>query len=225
MSNWEVVLLEPARAMLSQVSSFLISALLVIIVLLLGWLFSKAVKTVVTKILKMAKVDEVAGRIGLDKILNKGGITYSIPDLMGGLCYWIGLLITFIVAANSIQLTIVATLLNTVVLYIPNVIAALFVLILGMFVSTLLKNIVQTTANNAGLSQGKLLAQIVETIVLVFAFLVGLEQLRIGIQLTQVTLAIILGSMGLAFALAFGLGCKEIAGKFVSELTEKLKKK
>jgi len=225
MSSWQIVLLEPARTVLSQISQFVVSALLVIIVLLLGWLFSRFIKAVVIKVLKVVKINEIASRIGLDKILNKGGLTYSIPDLVGGICYWLGLLITFIVAANSIQLTIVADLLNTVVLYIPNVIAALFVLILGMFVSTLLKNIVQTTASNAGLNQSKLLAQIVETIVIVFAFFVALEQLKIGIQLTQLTLSIILGSIGLGLALAFGLGCREIAGKFVAELVEKLKKK
>ena len=53
----------------------------------------------------------------------------------------------------------------------------------------------------------------------------GLEQLKIGISLTGITLAIILGSLGLGCALAFGLGCKDIAGKFVSELIEKSKKK
>jgi hypothetical protein len=94
-----------------------------------------------------------------------------------------------------------------------------------MFVSTLLKNIVQTAANNAGLSQAKLLAQVVETVVIAFAIFVGLEQLKIGIQITQLTISIILGSLGLGLALAFGLGCKEIAGKFVAELIEKLKKK
>jgi hypothetical protein len=84
---------------------------------------------------------------------------------------------------------------------------------------------VQTAANNAGLSQGKLLAQIVETIVIAFAVFVGLEQLQIGIRITELTVAIILGSLGLGLALAFGLGCKDLAGKFVAELAEKLKKK
>jgi hypothetical protein len=129
------------------------------------------------------------------------------------------------VAVNSVGLTVAADLLNKVVLYIPNVIAALFILILGMFVSTLLKNIVQTAANNAGLNQGKLLAQIVETIVIAFSVFVSLEQLQIGIHITELTVAIILGSLGLGLALAFGLGCKDIAGKFTAELIEKLKKK
>ncbi|MCX5669137.1 MAG: hypothetical protein NTX89_03345 [Candidatus Omnitrophica bacterium] len=225
MSSWQIVLLEPARTVLAQISQFMVNALLVIIILLIGWLLSKVIRSVVSKTLKTAKINELSSRIELDKLLGKGGITYTLSDLIGGICYWLGLLITFMVAVNSVGLTIAADLLNKVVLYIPNVIAALFILILGMFVSTLLKNIVQTAASNAGLNQGKLLAQIVETVVIAFAIFVGLEQLQIGIRITELTISIVLGSLGLGLALAFGLGCKDIAGKFVAELTEKLKKK
>ena len=94
-----------------------------------------------------------------------------------------------------------------------------------MFAATALKNIVKTAANNAGVSQGKSLGQVVEVIVMVFTIFVGLEQLNIGIRVTELTVGIILGSLGLGLALAFGLGCKEIAGKFVTELVERLKKK
>jgi hypothetical protein len=225
MSSWQIVLLEPARTVLAQISQFMVNALLVIIILLIGWLLSKVIRSVVSKTLKTAKLNELSSRIELDKLLGKGGINYALSDLIGVICYWLGLLITFMVAVNSVGLTIAADLLNKVVLYIPNVIAALFILILGMFVSTLLKNIVQTAASNAGLNQGKLLAQVVETVVIAFAIFVGLEQLQIGIRITELTISIILGSLGLGLALAFGLGCKDIAGKFVAELTEKLKKK
>ena len=225
MSSWQVVLLEPARMVLAQISQFMVNALLVLIILLIGWLLSKVIRSVVTKFLKTAKINELSSRIELDKLLGKGGITYTLSDLIGVICYWLGLLVTFMVAVNSVGLTIAADLLNKVVLYIPNVIAALFILILGMFVSTLLKNIVQTAANNAGLNQGKLLAQVVETVVIAFAVFVGLEQLQIGIRITELTISIVLGSLGLGLALAFGLGCKDIAGKFVAELAEKLKKK
>jgi hypothetical protein len=60
---------------------------------------------------------------------------------------------------------------------------------------------------------------------MIFTVFVGLEQLNIGIRVTELTIAIILGSFGLGLALAFGLGCKDVAGRFVSELVEKLKKK
>ena len=225
MSSWQVVLLEPARTVLGQIGQFLVNILLVLIILVVGWLISKVIRSVVTKGLRAIKLDDLSDRIELDAVLEKGGITYSLSELIGVICYWLALLVTFMVAVNSIGLTIAAELLNKVVLYIPNVIAAIFILILGMFIATLLKNIVQTAANNAGVSQVKFLSKVVEVIIMAFAVFVALEQLNIGIRITELTLSIVLGTVGLGLALAFGLGCKDIAGKYVGDLVEKLKKK
>jgi Conserved TM helix len=225
MSSWQVVLLEPARNVLTQISQFMVNVLLVIVILIIGWLISRLFKAVVSKALKTIRLDTLSTKIELDKILSKGGITYSLSELIGVICYWLGLLVTFMVAINAIGLTVAAELLNKVVLYIPNVIAGIFILIIGMFAATALKNVVKTAANNAGFGQGKFLGQIVEVIVMVFTIFVGLEQLNVGIRVTELTVGIILGSLGLGLALAFGLGCRDIAGKFAAELVERLKKK
>jgi len=225
MSSWEIVLLEPARTVLAQIGQFLMSILLVLIILVIGWLVSKLIKAVVTKGLRALKLDDLSDRIELDSLLAKGGINYSLSELIGVIFYWLALLVTFMVAVNAVGLTIAADLLNRIVIYVPHVIAAIFILILGMFVATLLKIIVQTAANNAGLSQSNILSKAVEAAAIIFAVLMSLEQLGIGVRITELTLAIILGSIGLGAALAFGLGCKDIAAKYTHDLLEKLKKK
>lgn len=225
MSNWQVILLEPARTVLAQIGKFLVNVLLVIIILIIGWIIARLIKAVVIKTLKAIKMDKLADRIELSNLLEKGGITHSFSELIGIICYWLALLVAFVVAINAAGLTIAADLLNKVILYIPNVIAAMFILILGMFIATLLKNIVQTAANNAGIPQGNLLSKVVEAIIVVFAVIVALEQLQIGIRITELTISIILGSLGLAFALAFGLGCRDIAAKYVDNFIDKMKKK
>lgn len=225
MSSWQIVLLEPAKTILAQIGQFVVKAFGVLLILLLGWLLSRLVKTIVTKGLRLVKLDELSESMGLDGLLEKGGITYSFSELMGIICYWLSVLVTFMVAINALGLTIAADLLRQIISYIPNVIAAIFILILGMFVATVLKNIIQTAANNAGLSQTKLLSKVVEVIVIAFSIFIALEQLQIGIRITELTLSIILGAIGLGLALAFGLGCKDIAGKFVNELIEKMKPK
>lgn len=225
MSSWQEVLWEPAKTVLAQISQFVVNILLVIVILIIGWVISKLIKVLVTKGLRAIKLDELSDRIELETVLEKGGIGYSISELIGVICYWLGILVTFMVAINAVGLTIAADLLNRVVLYVPNVIAAVFILILGMFVATILKNIVVTAANNSGVSQGKLLGKIAEVVVMVFAVFIGLEQLGIGIRLTQLTISIVLGSIGFGLALAFGLGCKDIVGRMVGDFLDKLKKK
>jgi hypothetical protein len=225
MSNWLTVLLEPAKVVLADIGQFLASVLLVLIILLVGWLISKLIRAVVTKGLRVIKLDDLSDRIELDSLLAKGGIGYSLSELIGIICYWLALLVTFMVAINAVGLTIAADLLNKVVLYIPNIIAAIFILIIGMFVATLVRNIVQAAANNAGLDNAKLLAKIVDIAVMVFVVMIALEQLGIGTQTISLLISILLGSLGLGVALAFGLGCKDMVGRTVSDFVDKIKKK
>ncbi|MFH1888506.1 MAG: hypothetical protein ABH806_00280 [Candidatus Omnitrophota bacterium] len=225
MSDWQVVLLEPAKMVMAQIGSFLVNILLVLIILIIGWVIAKIIKTLITRLLVAVRLDQLSERIDLDNILAKGGIANSLSELVGVVCYWLVLLITFVIAINAIGLTVAADLLNSVIRYVPNIIAAVFILILGMFVATLLSSIVKTTANNAGLSQSKLLSKAVEVVVLVFAIVMSLEQLGIASRIIELTITILLASLGLGVALAFGLGCRDIAAKFVSELVDSLKSK
>jgi hypothetical protein len=220
-----MLLVEPAKMVLAQVGQFFGNMLLVLIILLIGWLAGKLIKALVTKLLKSLKVDDLSERIELDDLLSKGGIPYTLSELIGIVFYWLTLLISFVMSINAIGLTVANDLLNRVVLYIPNILSGVFILILGMFVATMLKNIVQTAATNAGLSQAKLLAKMVEVIVVVFAGLITFEQLGIAPRLIELIVSIILASFGLAFALAFGFGCQDIAKKFLNDTVDKIKAK
>ncbi|MFH1248457.1 MAG: hypothetical protein V1490_04845 [Candidatus Omnitrophota bacterium] len=226
MDNWQMgSMIEPVKTLAAQIGQFVGNLLMVVVILIVGWLISKFIKNLVLKLLKTIKLDGISEKVGLKELLGKGGIKYSLSELMAVVCYWLCLLIAMVVAVNALGLTIAADLLNKIVLYIPNIIAAVFIIILGMFTATLLKNIVQTAANNAGLYQSKFLAKLVEVVVIVFTVIMTLEQLSIGGKVIELIISIVLGSMGLALGLAFGLGCKDIAGKFVSDFVDKIKSK
>jgi len=223
MGYWQSVLVEPAKTIMTQISQFLINILLVVFILIIGWLIAKLIKATVVKGLRAIKVDQWSDRLELDNLMAKGGISYSLSELIGVVFYWFALLITFVVAVNAVGLTIAAELLNRVILYIPNIVAAIFILILGMFVATLLKNIIKTGANNAGIAQANLLSKVVEIFVYIFIIAIALEQLNIGAKIIELIVSILLGSLGLGLAIAFGLGCKDIVGRFIGELVEKMK--
>jgi hypothetical protein len=225
MGNLQEAFVVPAKAILAQVGQFAVGVLLFLFILIVGWLISKfVIKIVVTRVLRFLKLDELSKRIEFDALLAKGGISVSLSELVGVICYWLALLVTFMVALNAVGLTIAADLLQRIVLFIPNIIAAIFILIAGMFVAVILKNIVKTAGSNAGISQGNLLSKITEVVIMVFAVSMALEQLQIGARIVELTISIILGALGLGFALAFGLGCKDIAAKSVTEFLNRLKK-
>lgn len=225
MGDLQIVLIEPTKTVITQLKQFLLNALLMLAILLVGWLLSRLLRVLVTNLCRAFKLDEVSKRVEMDSMMAKGGLRYTLSDLIGMFVYWLGLLITFVVAVNAIGLSSAADLLNRIVVYVPNVIAAIFILILGMFVATILRNIVKTAASNAGLSHVNLLAKIVEVMVIVFAVLITFEQLGIAARIIELIITIVLGSIGLAFALAFGFGCQDLAKKALGDAIEKLKAK
>jgi hypothetical protein len=225
MDNIRLTMLPPAKMVIAQVGIFATSVILVLIIFVLGMLISKLIiKNGITGILKSLKFDDLAHSIELDAMLSKGGITLKLSELVGIICYWLSLLVTIVVALNAVGLTVAADLMQKIVLFVPNIIAAVFILIVGMFVSVLLKNIVKVTASNAGIQQANLLSNMCQVVIMVFVIAVALEQLQIGVRIIDLTISIILGSFGLGFALAFGLGCKDIVGKWVHESLTNLKK-
>lgn len=224
MDNWRVVLVEPAKVVLAQMGWFVAGAFLVIFILFIGWFISKMIKMIVTKLLKAVKVDELSSQIDLSGILTKGGISYSLSELVGVICYWLTLLITFVIALNAVGLTIAADLLQRISLFIPNIIAAIFILIVGMFAAVIIKNIVKTAASSAGIPHINLFSKITEVVIMVFAVAMALEQVQIGARIVELTITIVLGSFGLGFALALGLGCKDIVAKSVAQFLEGIKR-
>ena len=225
MTAWQSVVIEPVKNMLSRAGEFIPTLVGVLLIFVVGWIIAKAIQGIVTKILKAVKLDNIAEKAGIQNFLLKGDIRYSLAELVGVLVYWLAMLIVFVAALNAFNLTIAAQLLDKVVLYVPNVIAAIFILVIGMFLATLVGTVVKTAAANTGISQSKLLSQIVQVVIVVFAIAIALEQLQIGTAIVALSFNIILASVGIAISLAFGLGCKDIAGRAVQDFLDKLKKK
>lgn len=221
MNNWNEILFEPMKTVLAQMGQFAVGVLLVLLILCIGWIIAKVIRAVVVKLLKMLKLDGLSDQIGLKGVLKKGGIESPLSVLVGGICYWLVFLITFVVALNAVGLTIAADLLQRIALFLPNIIVAIFILIIGMFTAVIMKNIVKTTGSNAGIPQVDLLSKITQVSIMIFAGAMALGQLQIGAQIIELTIAIILGSLGLGLALAVGLGCKDIVRDLVKDYLDK----
>ena len=214
----------PVKSMLAQVGTFVSSLCAIILILLVGWIIARMIKNLVGRILDILQIDSYAEKIGVNKILAKGGIKYGVSELIGVLCYWIIMLIALVIAVSAVNLNQQAAgLLNTIVLYIPKVISSIFILILGMFFASFVSAAVQTAAANAGVEQSNMLGRLAQFIIIIFTIDVALRQLQIDIRSIEHALIIVLGSIGLAFGLAFGLGCKDIAGKLTQEFLDKLR--
>ncbi|MFC1821591.1 hypothetical protein ACFL9T_02710 [Thermodesulfobacteriota bacterium] len=117
-------------------------------------------------------------------------------------------------------LPIVSDILNNIFLYIPNVVAAIMVLILGILFGNLLSAVVRTAASNAGLSSAEGMGKIALYAIIVFSAAIALIQLGIGEEIVGSAFGLAFGSIALAFGLAFGLGGKDVAADYLKKWLE-----
>jgi hypothetical protein len=118
-------------------------------------------------------------------------------------------------AVNTLGLSSVSDLLNHILLYIPKVIAAVIALILGLFFANLLSGVIKTAAASAGLGETEALAALARYAIVAFTVAVTLEELGIAAELVRAAFVILFGAVALAAALAFGLGCKDLARDWI----------
>jgi len=196
-----------------------------LLLLFFGWLIAKVLEQVVVKVLKLVKLDMASDKSGITAFFAKGGIKLALSELIGGLIYWLVMLVVFVTAVNALGLTVAAELLDNAIKYIPNVVAAVFILVLGIFLATLVGSVVRTATANAGLAMANGVGKLSQIVIVVFAAVAALNQLQIATQTLNTVLTVVLGSLGLGLAIALGLGCKDIAAKYVNELLQQLQKK
>ena len=218
--SWNSMIVQPVQSLVNQVMAFLPTLLGALVLFLVGWLVAQALQLGVVRILKTIGLDKLADQIKLSAVLTKGGIRHKLSELIGVIVYWFVMLAVVMIVFNALQLTVAAELFQSVVTFLPNVIAAVFILIVGIFAASFLSTTVRTAASNAGVGQAGLIAQLVENVVVIFAAVAALQQLRI--PFFGEAFLIILAGISLGCALAFGLGCKDLAGRWVAEFTDQI---
>mgnify|MGYP005850935583 FL=1 len=205
----------------TQLAAFVPQLLAALLLLFLGWLFANLVRTGVTKLLDVLKFDSLAEKTGIEAFLEQGNVDVTLSRLLARLVYWIIIFIVVVTVANSLGLHMVAELFNKVVFYIPNIIVAILVLVFGVLIARFINRLVFAYLNNIGVQGALTISTIAEYAVIIFVVFVALEQLEIGTNLLTAAFQIGFGAIGLAFALAFGLGGREWAAGVIKKLTDK----
>lgn len=217
----ENLISEPVREMLTKVVSYLPTLLGALLILVVGWVVAKTLRRIVNRLLKVTRFDKLADKAGISDILIKGGLDTSAVEVMSGLVYWLVLIMVLVMVVNALGLPQASTVLESLFAYIPNVIAALFVLVVGMFLANFVSGIVRTAAGNAYLPRPELFAGVSRWAIIIFAGTISLKELGIATLLVTTTFNIILGGVCLALALAFGLGGKDAAAGYLEELKKR----
>jgi len=191
------------------------------LLLIVGWIVAKVVRKLALRFLRFIRLDTVAEKSGIDDFLVKGGVPYTTTTIVANLVYWFILFTVLLALLNSLGLQSAAELFNRIILYIPNVIVAVLVLIFGALFARFVRGVSFTYLSNIGIAGAQVMSNIAHWAIVVFAFSVALEQLSIGGQILISAFQLAFGALCLAFALAFGLGGKEWAAYILEKFWKK----
>jgi len=223
--EWENLIVDPIREMLTRIMAYLPVLLGALIILIVGWIVAKIIRSIVNGVLKVVRFDALADKAGISEVLRKGDLKITARKVLSDLVYWLIIIMVLVMVANALGLPKASDVLSNLFAYVPKVIAALLVLVVAMFLASFVSGIVRIAAGNANLPKPDLLAGISRWAIIIFAVTISLAQLGIAPLLVTTTFNIILGGIVLALALAFGLGGKDTAARYLEELKKKRSQK
>lgn len=193
-----------------------------LIVFFVGWLIAVALGKLAYHIVRVVRIDGALGRVGFRQAWERSGFRLDSPNFFGELVRWFFVIVFLMAATNILGLDQVSDFLRTVVVYIPNVIVASFILLIGILVAKFLESTVRASVRAAGLASGNFLGSLTKWAVFVFSFLVALAQLKVADDIIRIVVVGLVAAGSLALGLSMGLGGVKHAEEMIARLRKRI---
>jgi hypothetical protein len=224
-TEWSEALMTSLAAAMALFFSAIPKILGFLVILVAGWIIASVLEKAITAVLRRVRFNQLAERTGLADFVAKMGMRQDAAGMLGLLAKWFVRLIALAVAFDALGLPAVSEVLRQLLLWLPNVVVALVVLVIGGLAARALSNIVRGMAGEAQLSNANFLSKVASVVVWAFAVVVAIHQLGIATELVNALFIAIVGAVALGLGLAFGLGGREAAGEAIRSWQAKAREK
>lgn len=218
------LIFEQLLDMWTKFTSWVPGILASLLVLLLGLVLARLMTTLVSRLLSKINLDKHTSLIGLNEIFTRVGFGKSPSHVINFVIYWSVILVFVMMAASILKLQALSDVLGRFLLFMPKVGVSILVMFGGVLFARLMHEVVSNCATSNNIQGGTHLANLTHTVIIIFAALMALEQLGIRMTLIESSINIILGSVGLAFAIAVGFGAKDLVAEYLREAFHREKK-
>ncbi len=219
---FEDIITQSLETTYAGVAGFLPQLAAAIVVFLVGWLIAILLGRVAYHIVKLLGVNKALMGLGLGKMIEKGGLRIDAPKFFYELVKWFFIIVALLAATNILGLVEVSQFLTAVLFYIPNVLVAAIILIVGALIAKLLSGFARASMKAGDLTSANLVSSIIQWSVMVFAVLAALVQLKVASDIVRIVIVGLVAGGSLAFGLAFGLGGKKMAEDTLSNVKKKI---
>lgn len=194
-----------------QILRVLPSFLFAVAILVAGYLLARLIERWTDSLLKRLNFNKMADAGGLSEAMERSGTQLDPIHAVGKLLFWLVMLVVILLASTALGLTDINRMFGTMLSYIPTLISAIVIVILGMIVGEFVRALVLASAG--GVEGVPTLAKLAKTTVVVIAVFMALTHLGVAEEIVTAAFTLILGAIALAAGLAFGLGNRDLAGE------------
>lgn len=203
------------------VVNFVPNLLVSVLIFVIGWIIASVVGRVLAQLIGALKLDNALRGIGLDHTLRRAGMELNSGVFIGQLVRWFVIVVFLIASLQIVGLTQVNEFLRDVVLgYLPNVIVAALILLVAGVVADATQRVVTSSAKAAQVHSAALLGGVARWAIWILALITAMAHLGIAPQFMQILFTGVVAMLALAGGLAFGLGGREAAARYIERLRE-----
>lgn len=203
-----------------KVAEFLPALIGAIIILLIGIVIASFLGKLTVKLLKLFKFDHLVAKTGANETLEKFGMKKGVTGIIGKAVKWFFIFVAFSAAIDILDISQLSTLVNEFILYLPNVLVAFLILILGLMGARVVQSAISRAVKASKIpdATGEVIATVAKWSVVVFSFMAALVQMKIAENLIQILFFGVIAMLALAGGLAFGLGSRDKVRQWIEKV-------
>jgi len=198
---------------LNSFMTFLPALIGALIVLVIGWVISGFLARLIEKGLRVIGLERAVHHSGLNDFIVRSGTAWTTSKLIAELIKWFIRLIFIQAAANILGMPQITAIINSIILFIPNIVVAMVIIVIGALIAKFLSGLVRGSVSEMGVGNPNLLATLTRYAVIGFAVIAAINQLGIAAVVVNTLFIGLVGAIALAVGLAFGLGGRDVAAK------------
>ncbi len=217
------ILIDSFNGFLEKIGEFLPNLFTCIALVIAGVIIGRLLQAVIFRTAVFLKMDSLSERLGIEQILRKCGFKDSLSKFIAKIIFWIVFISFIVIGLDTLRMPAVEDLLSEFLLYLPNVILSLVIILIGYLLGNFLGRAALIASVNAGLAFSGLVGRFVKFTVFTMAASMALEILGIGEYTVLIAFAIVFGGVVLALSIAFGLGGRDAAKDYIDKMLKEKK--
>jgi len=206
----KIDILDPFKKTLQDIIESLPTVVGFIAFILVAWIFIKIFLWIIKKALNKTKIDEWSKKLNKTEIFGNTTINIVLTKVILSVLKWFLILIFVMAGSELYGINVISEGITGFIAYLPKLLTALVIFVAGVYIGTIVKKAINSMFKSLEVSGGNLVGNIAFYLIVVFLSITAFDQAGIDTSLIKDNLTLIIGSVLLAFAIAFGLGSRDI---------------